>query len=774
MRLKLKVLRSDGGGEFTSKKIKEFLESEDIFHEMTSPYSPEQNGLAEAKFRVLFKMARAMLHQAKLPGVFFGYAVKYACYIYNRTLRERKDKSTQVPYISLFGHKPDLSRIRVFGCLAYYKIEGYVDKTAAKSIPGIFVGIPEHIKGWTLWIPGKGERVSRNVAFNENKPGGELLTTNAHELRDTQEASVISPADTISQPAPTSPGTITANPTVENCLETPSTPVLEERTQQQELHSLLREVGVPEILRAALDNYFQVDTVNTVIEMPNRKAADIPVPLSLQDVIGNKYEVQWVDAITKELQALFEMKTFKRIARTKGMRVITTRFVFKVKSKPDGSIEKFKARLVVQGCKMKKGVDYHETYSPVMRASSLRIIIHMCQYYGRSFHNYDVQNAYVNADMQDNVIVAIPGLEDVYLLQGSLYGAPQACLNWHIKLRDTFLGVGFTQSKFDSGLFFKRKEGNTDVVGEYIDDLPMCLNEPEKLIESLAPMLKITGGPTEQILGINVTQQDNEIRVFAAKNIMESVKKQGLEEAKKKFVPGTQVIDESTENVDQKIYRSLVGSCMHPALYCRPDVSHAVRYCSQFSHCANKSALKAAKKILKYLLHTKDDYLVFRGNMELMGYVDADYANDKTDRRSVTGYIFFLGESPISWKSKKQTLVTLSTTEAEYIAISEAVQEGKYLRGLLNELGFPQKTTKLYNDNLSAVRICNNQDATFDRTKHIDVKFRFVKEALIELEFELLHCGTEENRADGFTKNLGKTLFKRWKESIGLRESVAN
>jgi hypothetical protein len=495
----------------------------------------------------------------------------------------------------------------VFGCLAHYKIEGYLDKSAIRAIPGIFVGIPAATKGWSLWIPSQQE-----------------ATETSH------------PAYTTHQPTSEARG---------------------EGVDQQTLEQLLQEIGVPDVLRAALDNYFKESTHVTLTNMPNLKAADVPVPHSLEDIVGSPHEIFWTDSVIAELTSLFNLKTFKRIQRKKGMRVIGTRFVFKVKSLPSGFIEKFKSRLVVLGYRMIKGVDYKDTYSPVMRPSSLRIIIHTCAHYKIKFNNFDVMNTYVNADMKEDVVVSIPGLEGVFLLQGSLYGAPQACLNWHLKLRDTLITAGFQQSLFDPGLFFQIRPEGTQLVGEYIDDLPTCLHNPELLTKPLSTQLKVTGGPTEQILGINVEQCEKEIRLSARKNIMESAKKHGLEECKRQTTPGTPVIDHTTGEVESKAHRSVVGSCMHPALYCRPDVSHAVRYCSQFSHRANTSSLKATKKVLKYLISTKDDYLAFNGDMTLTGYVDADYANDQLDRRSITGYVFFLGKSLISWKSKKQGMV---------------------------------------------------------------------------------------------------------------------
>ena len=239
--------------------------------------------------------------------------------------------------------------------------------------------------------------------------------------------------------------------------------------------------------------------------------------------------------------------------------------------------------------------------------------------------------------------------------------------------------------------------------------------------------------------------------------------------------PGKQLrkSTEEEEGVDTHKYQEIVGCLIYASITTRPDIAHAVNILSQHMAKPNNEHWIAAKRVLRYLKGTTDIGIVFRksDNFELVGYSDADWAGDVDGRKSTSGYVFLLGGNIISWASKKQPVVALSTTEAEYIALCLATQEAVWLRRLLASIGQQQKIpTTIFEDNQGTISMSRNP-RNHSRTKHIDIKFHFVREAIERHETDIVHCTTQDMVADTFTKGLPKPAFERHRISLSVGQT---
>lgn len=220
-------------------------------------------------------------------------------------------------------------------------------------------------------------------------------------------------------------------------------------------------------------------------------------------------------------------------------------------------------------------------------------------------------------------------------------------------------------------------------------------------------------------------------------------------------------------------FRELVGSLMYLSVATRPDIAHSVSVLSQFNENPNEEHWGAAKRVLRYLKGTPNKALVYEGPLDkIVGYTDADWGNNPDDSRSYSGYVFKLGGAAICWKSRKQRTVALSTTEAEYKALTEATKESIYLRGILKELGIPEISEGLiYCDNQGAIQLAASKKS-HERTKHVNIQFNFVREAAKNRAIQIMYMSSEDMIADILTKALPSNRHEELTLSLGLRETA--
>uniref|UniRef100_H3H7U1 Integrase catalytic domain-containing protein n=1 Tax=Phytophthora ramorum TaxID=164328 RepID=H3H7U1_PHYRM len=377
-------------------------------------------------------------------------------------------------------------------------------------------------------------------------------------------------------------------------------------------------------------------------------------------------------------------------------------WVFKIKRKADGSIEKYKARLVAKGFKQKYGIDYTETFSPVVKYVTLRMIIAIAKYFGWPLDQLDVVTAFLYGVMKEVVFCVVPeGVEldggfDCLELVKAIYGLKQSSRVWNETFDEFMCSIGFQVSAFDPCLYIKVVDGQCVLVLVYVDDVLITGSSPELISRTktdLKTRFEMTdSGKCAFVLGIELVDgPDGSVTMCQRRYVDDILKRFAMDECKAVVSPvdmSTRLVPSDAATKVNAPFREAVGALMHLMTATRPDIAYAVGYVSRFMENPQEEHWVAVKRIFRYLQGTKTHGICFKpgDKVDFRGYSDADWAGDLADRKSTSGYTFMLMSAPVSWGSKKQSSVSLSTSEAEYIALSLAIQEGKWIHRLLCEI----------------------------------------------------------------------------------------
>jgi hypothetical protein len=422
----------------------------------------------------------------------------------------------------------------------------------------------------------------------------------------------------------------------------------------------------------------------------------------------------WRKAIETELLALEENQTWDVVPCPSSVNPLGSKFVFSIKHRSDGSIDRYKARLVALGNKQEYGLDYDETFAPVAKMTTVRTIPALAASQSWPLHQMDVKNAFLHGDLKEDVYLKIPSgmstssSNDVCKLKCSLYGLKQAPRVWFDKFRSTLMGFSFTQSQYDSSLFLQKRSMGIVVLLVYVDDIVItgsdlaAISTIQTLLHSTFHMKDL--GQLTYFLGLEVHHQPHGLFLHQHKYSQELVQLAGLTNTTSVDTPMELNVkyrrDEGELIDDPTTYRKLVGSLIYLTIT-RPDISYVVHTVSKYMQAPRHLHLSAVRRIICYILGTPSRGLFFPTGsaLQLQAYSDADWAGCPDTRKSTTGWCTFLGDALISWKCKKQDHVSKSSTEAEYQAMSAACSEIIWLRGLLIELGFcPVHPTPLHAD----------------------------------------------------------------------------
>ena len=505
-------------------------------------------------------------------------------------------------------------------------------------------------------------------------------------------------------------------------------------------------------------------------------------PLKVEEALGDP---DWIIAMQEELNNFTRNEVWSLVQRPK-QNVIGTKWVFRNKQDEHGVVTRNKARLVAQGYTQVEGLDFGETYAPVARLESIRILIAYATNHDFKLYQMDVKSAFLNGPLQERVYVEQPpGFEDpkkpnhVYLLHKALYGLKQAPRAWYDCLKDFLIKNGFTIGKADSTLFTRKVDNELFVCQIYVDDI-IFGSTNEKFCEEFSKVMTnrfemSMMGELKYFLGFQVKQLKEGTFLCQTKYTQDMLKKFGMEKAKHAKTPmssnGHLDLNEEGKPVDQKLYRSMIGSLLYLCAS-RPDIMLSVCMCARFQANPKDCHLVAVKRILRYLVHTQNLGLWYpKGSLfDLLGYSDSDYAGCKVDRKSTTGTCQFLGRSLVSWSSKKQNCVALSTAEAEYIAAGACCAQLLWMKQTLRDFGCEFNKIPLLCDNESAIKLANNP-VQHSRTKHIDIRHHFLRDHEAKGDIELFHVSTENQLADIFTKPLDETRFCFLRSELNILDS---
>ena len=671
---------------------------------------------------------------------------------------------------------------------------------------------------------------SKSVGDTSRKPGFYIAIPPAHNPADRkpaqggseqtvlEETCTRSPAKLVSDrvnsliefPAPANKSS--AIPSTRRSLRiqeaSKSTPNVVKRRAQDDIapEESKKTKLTPEEVEAAIQNSTsEIDTVMAHIAFLARATeADqvdgiknrVPIPTSywaaINDPIHGKH---WRTATLREISEVQGNRTWQEEKLPRGANEVTSKWVFTVKYNIDSSIERYKARLVARGFTQIYGQDFEETFAPTIRIDSLRMLMAIAAVEDMEAEQVDVNNAFTESKLRETIYmkpppgVSIKSGSTLRLLQ-SLYGLKQSAREWYLRCSKVLKKMGFKPINADPCVFI-RKSDNA-IIGLYVDDLIILtpkdhLQSMADIKDELSSFFKIKElGAIKRVLGIRIHRVRSQRRIYLDQQayIEKFLHEFAIENptVKPTCIPISDAnslhhLQDNEELGEIRDYQRRIGSMMFAMVYSRPDICFAMSKLSQYMSGPSVHHESAVKHLLRYLRTTKDFRICYRAQSrqeQIVGYSDADFAADKDDRRSVSGFVFKFAGGPISWASRKQKSVTTSTAEAELMALVPATKHAIWLSKFLNEIGRPQfigadnRTVVINEDNQAAIKMVNNNQIT-ERSKHVDIGCHFVRERFENQDIDLRYCHTDKMAADGCTKGLAKAKFSTFLKLLGLK-----
>ncbi|KAC9222872.1 hypothetical protein E3N88_46171 [Mikania micrantha] len=762
-----------------------------IQQQYSAPYEPQMNGVAERKNRTLIESARTMLADSKLPITFWNEAVATACFTLNRVLIVKRHNKTC--YELLQNRKPNLEHLEPFGapCTMLKKDA----KFNSKVEEGFFLGYS---------LPNK--RV-----FNK-RTGVVELWYNVDVQRHTPIPEGKGVSQSSEEVGPTEEGTsekLNVDWSSEDDQEVFEDALSQDQEEDQNITNLDHGVGIPQVPVTRVHVNHPVEQIignpsdgvrtrrqvvsedSLYVELErNHGTQDLWMHSAFVSQIEPKSvtealrEPAWVEAMQEELNQFQKLGVWHLVDLPKGEKKIGTRWVLKCKRDDRGVIVRNKARLVVQGFRQIEGIDYDEVFAPVARLEAIRLFLSFAANRKFKVFQLDVKSAFLYGSLKETVYVCQPpGFEDpihrdqVYILDKALYGLHQAPRAWYETLSTHLIEHGFNRGQIDKTLFYREKGKDILLVQIYVDDIifgstdeQMCLEFKQVMIEKfeMSAMSDI-----KFFLGLQIDQSDDGIFIHQTKYIQDVLKRFSMLDCKPISTPiqpnhGIEP-DIKGELIDATLYRGMIGSLMYLTAS-RPDIVFATSICARYQSKPKVSHLIAVKRILRYLKGTPDTGLWYPkdDNYSFHAYSDSDYGGCKTDSKSTTGGAQFLGERLVSWQCKKQTSVATSTCEAEYVAAASCCSQVLWIQQQMRDYGINFLTTPIHVDNEAAIAITKNP-VYHSRSKHIDIRFHFIRDCYEKKLIDVVKIHTNEQRADLLTKAFDKQRFEYLLKLNGIR-----
>ena len=789
----IQVFRTDRGGEFCSHDFTKFCEEAGILRHFTAPYSPQQNGVVERRNRTVVAMGRSMLKEMKVPSVMWGEAIRHAVYVLNKL--PTRSLTGITPYEAWFGKKPSVDYLRIFGCVAHMKIPSvHVKKLDDSSKKVVHLGREPGTKAYRLYDPITGMiHVSRDVIFDESQ-GWSWETTDlgdhhyaagsfelaGFELNIQNEEDNVQNEEEIEDSNASTPQS--QRPLSDSSNSSPFTP--ETVNRPDELDSSSADASSePKRFRSLSDVYNSTEAIELADEM---LLLGIDDPVTYEQAARDNV---WKEAMHNEIEAIERNKTWVLTSLPRGHKAIDLKWVFKVKKDTNGEIVKHKARLVAKGYVQKYGIDYEEVFAPVTRMETVRLLLALAAKNDWEVHHLDVKSAFLNGELEEEVYVSQPkgyvkaGQETkVYRLLKALYGLRQAPRAWYAQLNKCLLRLGFVKCPYEHAVYTRREGSETLILGVYVDDLLITGTNIANIVsfkKQMAREFDMTDlGTLSYYLGLEVEQRKGSIKLKQTAYAKKVLEKTGMSECNPVKYPMEHKIqltkDEGGEPVDPTQFKSMVGGLRY-LVHTRPDIAYAVGIVSRYMERPTTLHFNAAKRILRYVKGTINFGLVYtkgRGNYLLAGFSDSDLAGSVEDRRSTGGMVFYLDESLITWISQKQRCVALSSCEAEFMAATAAACQAIWLQRVLKQISDVKVgPVTLYIDNRSAVDLAKNP-VFHGRSKHIDVRYHFIRECVEQGLIVIKHISTGEQRADILTKALSAVKFEKMRKLLGVVETT--
>ena len=818
---KIKELRTDNGTEYLPIVFQQYLKQNGIKHNTSVEYCPQSNGKAERLNRTLIEKARCMLIASKVNLNLWAAAVNTANYLRNRSPSSALNGKS--PYEALFNRLPKISHFKVFGCPAYpLDLNKKGDKFEPNAKPNcIMIGYGE--SDGIYWVLNKSNGKvfrSRDIKFNEDP----ILKTNLNDEVDL--ADLLKPfenndnsnEDENEEENDTSVETDTLN---DNEADEDEFQDLRDEQMKHEMKEEVNkfekfsesendekfetpresiDIGIKEKRNRKQTKFYKAgesDTGNKAkVKINDKKANYVESvefknePKTYEEALKCSFREKWKEAIQSELDSLNENETWSIAKLPKDKKTIKTKWLFKIKMDSKNNPERFKARLVAKGYDQEEGIDYGETFAPVVKQQSLRLLLAISVNENLKMHHIDISTAFLYGEIDEEVYIEPPeGIKDtleenvVLKLNKALYGLKQASRSWNKTLVNFLNELGFRQLKSDTCIFYNE----TLIIAIYVDDI-IILSKDIVMIEEFKRQISLKFktkdlGKLRYVLGISIEQINEEILLINQKNYITNIieKFRNLEESREVNIPiqpnHNLTNDLITENetlrhfVDPTRYRQVIGSLIYLMTNTRPDICYAVSVLSRFMQQPRELHWRFLKRLLRYIKTTCNYSIIYQKSKStdslLTGYSDSDFAGSIDDRKSTSGYVFKYGECLISWNSCKQKTVSLSSTEAEYIALTNAIKEIVWFKQMLSELKRETKELKLFCDNKSTIYLSKNPEF-HSRTKHIDIRHHYIRETINNNSIKIIYISTDEMPADILTKALPKIKHDKCLKLLGI------
>ncbi|KAJ9566173.1 hypothetical protein OSB04_002139 [Centaurea solstitialis] len=799
LKLPVQTVRSDNGTEFKNQVLKGFYNSLGITQTFSAARTPEQNGVVERRNRTLVEAARSMLAQSQLPQYLWAEAVNTACYTQNRSIIHRRFGKT--PYHVLFGRIPNIDYFKVFGCPCFVINETENrGKFGPKSDEMIFVGYSDCSVAYRVFnkksrvvyesvnvrfdpfvelsstVSSNTDTVSNNVVFTDasssttssiDPPATSTELTvciSSTPSSSTTPSSEVSPTSSI--PCSDLPSIVSSPSSSPIVMDTPHPDIIIDSHDQSSSHEVVHNDSIPEghepltMHPTSTDNILEPSSVNNQTPLPHtaKWTKDHPIDLIIGDptsgvqtraasanecnfsvflsnieptrVSDALQDSDWVTAMQEELNQFEALKVWRLVKLPESKSVIVN----------------------------KRALITMKLLAPVARLEAIRMFLAYAAYKDFTVFQMDVKTAFLYGHLKEEVYVAQPeGFVNkehpdyVYVLDKALYGLKQAPRAWYEELSKHLLSKGFKKGSVDSTLFLMKEGEHIVVIQIYVDDIifgstsrELCKKFENVMTEEFKMSMM---GEINFFLGLQVRQFSDGIFINQSKYIFDLLKKYdmfGCHSIGTPMATGNSIgPDHEGKDVDLRNYRSMVGSLMYLTAS-RPDIMFATCVCARYQAKPKESHLAAVKRIFRYLKGTPYYGIWYPKGLgfELQAYTDADYGGCNMDRKSTSA-----------------TCVSTSTAESEYVAAASCCSQVLWMQSQLRDYGLEYKKIPIYCDSKSAIAISANP-VQHSKTKHIDIRYHFLKDNVEKENIELYFVNTEYQLADLFTKALDEKRFK--------------
>nr|KAJ0217072.1 hypothetical protein LSAT_V11C300142760 [Lactuca sativa] len=724
----IKILHTDRGGEYYDPA---YHESTGIIHQTTTTYTPQQNGVAERKNRTLKEMVNFMLLYSGLSEGFWGEAMLTACYILNRTPNKR---SKTTPYELWCKNVQNLSYVKVWGCRAVVRLTEPKRKTLGEIVID-----------------------SRDPIFDDERftsiPRPRYMIHQSSSKSTTQAEDVSSGASSVPEPR--------------------------KSTRDRKAKSFGSDFQL----------YLVEGTRNETISQNQYYFNIEEDPKTFSEAMASRDVHFWKEAIHDEIDSIMHKNTWVLADLPPGCKELGCKWILKRKMKVDGTIDKYKARLVIQGFRQKEAIDFFDTYAPIARISTIRLLLALAAIHNLVIHQMDVKTAFLNGDLDEEIYMkqpegfVMPGNEHkVCKLKKSLYGLKQAPKQWHQKFDDVVLSNGFALNQADKCVYSKFDTfGKGVMICLYVDDMLTFgtnleeVDKTKKFLSSSFDMKDI--GEAGVILGIRIRKGNNGISISQSHYIEKILKKFNFKNCSPVITPidpSLKLLPNKGSPVSQLEYSRAIGCLMYAMTSTRLDIAYVVGRLSRYTSNPSSHHWQAESRVFKYLKGTMNYGLTYSGYPSVLeGYSDASWINNLEDHSFTSGWVFLLGGGAISWASNNQNCITNSNMECGFVALSAAGKEAWWLRNFIYEIPLwpkPISTISIRCDSTATLAKAYSQ-VYIGKSRHLGVRHSMIRELIMTGVISVEFVRTQLNLADHLTKGLARNLVYKAAVGMGLKST---